>query len=58
MSSNQASGVPHPAVLALFPVWEEVSGPTLIQNEMDQWTIAVKLGDQVFGFVVLGHGEV
>ena len=30
---------------------------TLTKNEMDQWTIAVKLGDQVLGFVVLGHGE-
>ena len=57
MSSNEASGVPHPAVLALFPIWDEISEPTLTKNEMDQWTIAVKLGDQVFGFVILGHGE-
>ena len=57
MSSNEAAGVPHPAVLALFPIWEEISEPTLTKNEMDQWTIALKLGDQVFGFVILGHGE-
>jgi len=56
--SVQASGVPHPAVLALYPIWDEVSGPTLTKNEMDQWTIAIKLGDQVVGLVVVGHGEV
>lgn len=57
-SSLQASGVPHPAVLALFPIWEEISEPKLTKNEMDQWTIAIKLGEQVVGLVVVGHGEV
>jgi len=57
-SSLQASGVPHPAVLALFPIWEEISEPTLTKNEMDQWTIAIKLGGQVVGLVVVGHGEI
>jgi hypothetical protein len=56
--SAQASGVPHPAVLALFPIWDEISEPTLTKNEMDQWTFAIKLGDRVLGLVVLGHGEV
>lgn len=56
--SVQASGVPHPAVLALYPIWDEVSGPTLTKNEMDQWTLAIKLGEQIVGLVVVGHGEV
>jgi hypothetical protein len=57
-SSVEASGVPHPAVLALFPIWEEITEPTLLKNEMDQWTLAVKLGEQVLGLVIVGHGEV
>jgi len=57
-SSVQATGVPHPAVLALFPIWEEVTEPTLTKNDLDQWTLAVKLGDQVLGLVVVGHGEI
>jgi len=56
--SAQASGVPHPAVLALFPIWDEVSEPKLTKNEMDQWTFAIKLGDLVLGLVIVGHGEV
>ena len=56
--SSEASGVTHPAVLALYPVWEEVSEPKLVKNDLDQWTLAVKLGDQVLGLVVSGHGEV
>jgi hypothetical protein len=58
VSSVQAAGVPHPAVLALFPIWDEISEPTLTKNEMDQWTLAIRLGDQVVGLVILGHGEV
>jgi hypothetical protein len=57
-SSMLATGAPHPAVLALFPVWEEISEPKLTKNEMDQWTIAVKFGDQVLGVVVAGRGEI
>jgi hypothetical protein len=56
--SVQAAGVPHPAVLALYPIWDEISEPTLTKNEMDQWTFAIKLGDQVLGLVIVGHGEV
>lgn len=57
-SSVAASGVPHPAVLALFPIWDQVSEPTLTKNEMDQWTLAIKLGAQVVGLVIVGHGEI
>jgi hypothetical protein len=56
-SSALAAGVPHPAVLALFPIWEEITEPKLVKNELDQWTLAVKLGSQVIGLVIVGHGE-
>lgn len=58
--SKAATGTPHPAVLALFPMWDEVSEPALVKNEMDQWTVAVPLGSMSPqpGLVVQGHGEV
>lgn len=56
--STVASGVTHPGVLALFPIWDEITEPTLVKNDMDQWTLAVKIGGQVLGLVVSGHGEV
>lgn len=56
-ASILASGVPHPAVLALFPIWDEISEPTLVKNELDQWTLAVRIGDLTFGLVVEGHGQ-
>jgi hypothetical protein len=57
-SSAEASGVTHPGVLALFPVWDEVSEPKLIRNDLDQWMLAIKVGSQTLGLVVEGHGEV
>jgi hypothetical protein len=58
--SRASTGTPHPAVLALFPIWDEVSEPNLVKNEMDQWTLAVPLGplSPQPGLVVQGHGEV
>ena len=58
--SLPATGTPHPAVLALFPVWEELSEPGLVRNEMDQWTLAVPFASisPTLGLVVEGHGEV
>jgi hypothetical protein len=57
--SAAATGTPHPAVLALFPVWEEMSEPGLVRNDVDQWTLAVPLGSlsPTLGLVVEGHGE-
>jgi hypothetical protein len=54
-----STGNPHPAVLALFPVWEEPSEPAVVRNEMDQWTLAVPVGSisPTLGLVVEGHGE-
>ena len=57
--SKTSTGTPHPAVLALFPIWEELSEPVLVRNEMDQWTLAVPVGSVSpnVGLVVEGHGE-
>ena len=56
--SQQASGRVHPAVVAVFPIWDEIEGSAqMVQNEIDQWTLAVKLPDRVLGLVVLGQGE-
>ena len=56
--SNQASGTPHPAVMAVFPLFDPVSQARLEQNEMDQLTLMTKIGEVAFGLVVGGHGEV
>jgi hypothetical protein len=56
-ASVTAAGVPHPAILSLFPIWDELSEPAILKNEIDQWMLGVKLGDQNFGMVVEGHGE-
>jgi hypothetical protein len=57
--SKTTTGTTHPAVLALFPVWEEPSEPVMVRNEMDQWTLAVPVGSvsPTVGLVVEGHGE-
>jgi len=55
--SAKAAGTNHPAVLALFPVWEEVTEPKLYKNDSDQWTLAVPFGPTRLGVVLLGHGE-
>lgn len=56
--SKKASGTPHPAVLSLFPVEEELASPALAKNVLDQWTVQVKLGSVKLGLVVIGKGEV
>ncbi len=56
--SSEATDVPHPAVLSLFPVWDPVTKPTIIKNDLDQPTLAVPVGDVQFGLVVEGHGEI
>lgn len=56
--SKKSSGADHPAVLSLFPLYEEVAEPTVLKNEMDQWMVAVPLGSLILGLVIEGHGEV
>jgi hypothetical protein len=56
--SFSASRTSHPAVLSLFPVQKEVSGPELSKNEIGQWMVAVKVGSLTLGLVLIGQGEV
>jgi len=56
--SVQASGTPHPAVMALYPVYEAVSEPAMVKNDLDQWTLAVPFDSITLGLVVQGHGEI
>jgi len=55
--SVKASGTNHPAVLALFPVWDEVTDPKLYKNDSDQWTLAIPFGATRLGVVLLGQGS-
>lgn len=55
--STQASGVTHPATMALFPVYEEVSEPKLFQDDLGQWTLARAFDSTVIGVVVTGTGK-
>jgi hypothetical protein len=58
LKSNESTGQPHPGVLALFPVYDEISEPRIVMNDMDQPTLAVKVGSLTLGLVVQGHGEI
>lgn len=57
-ASSEVTGVPHPAVLALYPIWEDVSEPKIVENDLGQPTLALKFNGKVVGFVVQGHGEI
>lgn len=57
-TSSEASLGKHPATLSLFPVYEEITQPKLIKNEMDQWMLVSRSGSLSLGLVMLGHGEV
>lgn len=56
--SSEASEGQHPAALSLFPIYDEISEPKLIRNEMDQWMVAKKVGTLILGLVISGHGEI
>ncbi len=55
--SVKASGTNHPAVLALFPVYDQVTEPKLYKNDSDQWTLAVPFGSTRLGVVLIGQGS-
>ncbi|HVR29191.1 MAG TPA: hypothetical protein VMS86_06605 [Thermoanaerobaculia bacterium] len=56
--SQKASGRVHPAVIALFPVYQEpAGGAALVHNDLDQLMLAVEGPDRTYGFVLEGHGE-
>ncbi len=56
--SSKASEGQHPAALSLFPVYDEISEPKLMRNEMDQWMVVKKVGTLTLGLVISGHGEI
>jgi hypothetical protein len=55
--SMKATGQPHPAALALFPVWDPVKEPAIVTNDADQPTLAVPVGGLVLGLVIEGQGQ-
>ena len=57
--SREASGRVHPAVLSIFPIYDELSeAAQLMMNDLDQLTLAVSMGDSALGLVVEGHGDI
>ncbi len=56
--SKMSTGTVHPGVMAVFPIWDGVETTSVVKNEMEQWTLAWKVGDQVLGLVLEGHGEI
>jgi hypothetical protein len=55
--SNEASGTHHPASMAVFPIWDEIGEPQVMNNELNQPMFVAKIGDSVLGFVLEGHGD-
>ena len=55
--AKEASGGKHPASMALFPLFTPPPEPTLVQNELEQWMLAARIGDVPVGLVLLGHAE-
>ena len=56
-ASMKATDVPHPGVLAMYPIWDQVSEPTIVENDLGQPTLAYPKGDLTLGLIVKGHGE-
>ncbi len=56
--SQEASQRVHPAVVAIFPIWDDIEGPfAMVLNEIEQWTLVVPVGDRTVGLVVEGYGD-
>jgi hypothetical protein len=56
-ASKAVSTTAHPAVMALFGVYDEVSAPTLVENDLGQPMLAMPFDSLLAGFVLEGHGE-
>lgn len=55
--STDAAGSEHPAVIALYQIWEPVDGVSLVANDYGEPCLAVPLGDVVMGLVLEGFGH-
>jgi hypothetical protein len=56
-ASMAATGQPHPATLALFPVWDDLTEPALLENDLGQPMLGVPLGTLTLGLTLEGQGE-
>ena len=56
-ASRKASRTNHPAILSLFPIYDQVATPALVKNEVDQWTLAISIDSVIIGLVIQGQGE-
>ena len=57
MQSFGTTGVGHPGVMSIAPIWVEISKPSIVKNDMDEWTLAIPFKHVTFGLVVEGRGE-
>lgn len=56
--ASLASGTPHPWVIGMFPLYDEVEQPEISENEEGQPVVALELGSLKLGLVLEGHGEI
>ena len=57
VSNTIIEGGTHPMTLALFQIYDEVDGPGMYWNDLDQPTLAIPMGDVTLGLVIEGQGE-
>lgn len=55
-ASKVVSGTVHPAVVALYPVYEEFAEAAMTVNDLDQPMLAIPMGVVTLGITVEGHG--
>ena len=56
--SAAAAVTGHPPVMALFPVAEAGSSPAITINGLGQPMLAVRVGSEMAGIVLAGHGRI
>ncbi len=56
-ASKKASGKDHPAVLALYQIYDPVDGISLVANDYGEPCLAVPIGGVVMGLVLEGWGS-
>ncbi|HVS13009.1 MAG TPA: hypothetical protein VMV46_03725 [Thermoanaerobaculia bacterium] len=55
--SRRAGGATHPAVMALYQIYEQVDTLRVMENDFGDPSLAVPLGDSVMGIVLEGQGQ-